>query len=187
MPPADDRGAPLRVAFVVPSLGDGGSSRFMLKIARGLADKGYTVDLIAINATGQYRRDGFGKVRLVELGVIGLKGLTVVNAVRGIEKYLRATRPHAVVSETTAVDILLMLASLLSRTRVRIIVSERNAIKASAMSASRTSRLYRALIPWLYPRADLIVAVSQGVGDELVRDFAIPPKKVKVVYNPVIS
>jgi glycosyltransferase involved in cell wall biosynthesis len=159
----------------------------MLKVASGLAEAGHAVDLIAINPTGHYRRDDFGKVRLIELGVIPLKGLTVLNAVRGLARYLRAVRPDAVISATTAVNIIVIFARLLSGASVKTIVSERNAIQASAITASRAGRLYRALIPWIYPKADVIVAVSQGVGDELVRDFAISPSKVKVVYNPVVS
>ncbi len=40
------------------------------------------------------------------------------------------------------------------------------------------------LVTILYNRADLIVAVSEGVKQELIQEFNIRPELVKVVYNP---
>lgn len=50
---------------------------------------------------------------------------------------------------------------------------------------SLLDRLAKFLIKVLYNRADLLIAVSEGVKQELIQDFNINPSKVKVVYNPV--
>lgn len=42
----------------------------------------------------------------------------------------------------------------------------------------------RQLITILYNRADLIIAVSEGVKQELIQEFNIRPDIVKVIYNP---
>jgi glycosyltransferase involved in cell wall biosynthesis len=46
-------------------------------------------------------------------------------------------------------------------------------------------------IPWLLGRfhkwADVIVAVSNGVADDLVRKTGIPRDRVDVIYNPIIT
>jgi glycosyltransferase involved in cell wall biosynthesis len=39
----------------------------------------------------------------------------------------------------------------------------------------------------LYPKADRIVAVSQGVADDLVSLLNLPHEKVTVIYNPVVT
>jgi glycosyltransferase involved in cell wall biosynthesis len=41
------------------------------------------------------------------------------------------------------------------------------------------------MIRRLYPSADSIIAVSQGVKDDLVCRFGLPPAKITVVYDPV--
>ena len=50
---------------------------------------------------------------------------------------------------------------------------------------SLLDRFAKYLIEMLYNRADLLIAVSEGVKQELIQDFNINPSKVKVVYNPV--
>jgi glycosyltransferase involved in cell wall biosynthesis len=44
-----------------------------------------------------------------------------------------------------------------------------------------------ALLPYLYRRADGIVAVSEGVAHHLVATFRVEPQRVRVIYNPAIS
>lgn len=43
------------------------------------------------------------------------------------------------------------------------------------------------LMRWVYPWADSVVAVSQGVADDLVRTLGIDATRVKVIYNPVVD
>lgn len=46
-----------------------------------------------------------------------------------------------------------------------------------------------ALVPWLaralYPWADRVVAVSEGVADDLAATARLPGARIDVVYNPV--
>jgi glycosyltransferase involved in cell wall biosynthesis len=39
----------------------------------------------------------------------------------------------------------------------------------------------------LYPKADRIVAVSQGVADDLISLLNLPHEKVTVIYNPIVT
>ncbi len=41
------------------------------------------------------------------------------------------------------------------------------------------------LIKKYYPKADMIVAVSQGVAEDLIKSFNIPKEKIQVIYNPI--
>lgn len=43
----------------------------------------------------------------------------------------------------------------------------------------------KALVRAAYPRATRIIAVSQGVGDDLVRNFGAAPGRIDVISNPV--
>jgi glycosyltransferase involved in cell wall biosynthesis len=40
---------------------------------------------------------------------------------------------------------------------------------------------------WSYPHADAVIAVSQGVADDLARAISIPRQHIDVVYNPVVT
>jgi len=40
---------------------------------------------------------------------------------------------------------------------------------------------------WTYPKADAIVAVSQGVADDLITTIRVARDRVMVIYNPVVT
>ncbi|MFH1279199.1 MAG: glycosyltransferase [Candidatus Eisenbacteria bacterium] len=46
-------------------------------------------------------------------------------------------------------------------------------------------RLHEALARFALRRADLVIAVAEGVKTDLVERFAVPAEKIRVVYNPV--
>jgi glycosyltransferase involved in cell wall biosynthesis len=48
-------------------------------------------------------------------------------------------------------------------------------------------RIMPQLVRWFYPWADCIVAVSQGVADDLRRFLKISDSRIQVIYNPVIT
>ena len=50
---------------------------------------------------------------------------------------------------------------------------------------SLKDRIAKVIVKNLYNKADLVIAVSEGVRDELIRDFKINPDKVKVLHNPI--
>jgi glycosyltransferase involved in cell wall biosynthesis len=37
----------------------------------------------------------------------------------------------------------------------------------------------------VYPKADLIIAVSKGIKNDLIQNFNLPEEKIKVIYNPI--
>lgn len=39
----------------------------------------------------------------------------------------------------------------------------------------------------LYPKADIIIAISYGVAKDLINNFNLPSDKIKVIYNPVVT
>lgn len=45
--------------------------------------------------------------------------------------------------------------------------------------------LYRIAMSFFYNRADLMVCASYGVKEDLVRNFGIDSRKVRVIYNPI--
>jgi glycosyltransferase involved in cell wall biosynthesis len=65
--------------------------------------------------------------------------------------------------------------------RHRAVLNERT--QASLSFRKGLKRINLLLIKWLYPRADLIVANSEGVRDNLLRMCRMPGEKIKVIHN----
>src|SRR4029078_7298664 len=59
-----------------------------------------------------------------------------------------------------------------------------------SQSRARERGLVRAsygMVRWLYPRADLVAAVSEGVRDDLSAIVGLPATRIAVLHNPVCS
>ena len=171
------------IALVTSSMEGGGAQRAVAKLAAGLVQQGHSVDLVLAHARGPYLDELPAAVRVVDLEVS-----RVATAVVPLARYLRRERPQVVFSVLDYVNVVSVAARALSRVDVRLVVSERNHL--SAVVANRTRRRTR-LMPWLvrwaYPRADAVVAVSQGVAEDLVNGFGIEPSRVHVMNNPVVT
>jgi glycosyltransferase involved in cell wall biosynthesis len=172
-----------RLAFFVPSMRGGGAERTTLKLARGVAERGYAVDLLLAQAEGPYLSELPDSVRLIDL-----KAARVLSSLPALARYLRHERPNAMLSVLNHANIVALWARRMSGAATRIVVSERNTLSYSAQHASnRRGRLAPRLIKRFYPWADGIVAVSKGVADDLAHSASIPRECIRVIYNPIVT
>jgi glycosyltransferase involved in cell wall biosynthesis len=172
-----------RIALVTSTMEGGGAQRAVAKLASGFVARGHEVDLVLGRASGPYLAELAPEVRVVDLGV-----RRFAEAVAPLTQYLRSTRPVAVFSALDYVNVVTVAARALSRVDVPLVVSERNTLSAAvAHTSSRRTKLMPTLIRWTYPRAEAVVAVSQGVADDLVALCGLAPETVHVLNNPVVT
>jgi glycosyltransferase involved in cell wall biosynthesis len=163
----------------------GGGERAMLNLASGLADHGYSVDLVLATAEGPYMDRVHPEVRVVDL-----RCSRVVAALPGLVSYMRRERPSAIVASQTHAAIVAVWARAVAGVAVPLILNEQTTLSPSA-AGHVARRLRDQLLPTLarhfYPRSDAITAVSQGVKDDLVRVVGVPEPLVRVIFNPVVT
>ena len=63
------------------------------------------------------------------------------------------------------------------------VISERS--NASAHLPNLRNLPARTLVRWTYPRADKVIAVSDGVADDLAQTFGVPRNKLISIANPI--
>jgi glycosyltransferase involved in cell wall biosynthesis len=176
-------GEPRTVAIFTAHLGDGGAERAMLKLARGLADRGIPIDLVLSRAHGDYLADVPDRVRVVDLGAG-----RVLACLPRLVGYLRRERPAAMLASLNYVNIVALWAKRLARVPTRLIVNEQNTLSLDAPhSVRRRHRMLPALAARFYPWADGIVAVSQGSADDLARTARLSPDRIEVIHNPIVT
>jgi len=174
---------PKRLAIFVPAMLGGGAERAMLNLARGIAERGYAMDLVLAQAEGPYLAEVPESVRVVDL-----KASRVLTSLPFLVRYLRCERPQALLSALGHANIIALWARRLASVPTRVVVSQRITLSRSAQHAlSRRGRLMPQLIRRFYPWADGIVAVSKGVGDDLARVAGLPRERIQVIYNPVVT
>ncbi|MDD3650136.1 glycosyltransferase [Immundisolibacter sp.] len=185
-----------RLAVFASSWPRGAIQRMMLNLTAEFAAAGHRVDLLA--PRGRPPAEGLPDgVRLVELaprladlpGVRRHKRWFVPLALPALAAYLRHERPAALLSGGEWPNVIALAAKRLAGGSTRVVVSEHIHVGASTAGAAQRKRrrLLPRLMARLYPRADAIVAVSEGVRQDLLSRFPLPPARVHTIYNPVIT
>lgn len=172
-----------RLALFLPSLHVGGAERVMLNLARGFAERGLTVDLVAAKAEGPYLSQVPEEVRIVDLGAS-----RILTSVPALVRYLRGERPAAMLSAIDHANIVALWARKLAAVPSRTVVSVHSTLSRATAGESQTrGRLVPRLAGWFYPWADAVVAVSQGVAEDLACSTGLPRERIKVIHNPVVT
>ena len=153
----------------------------MVTLANAFASRGLVVDLVLASAQGALLQNVSPAVRVVDL-----RSTRVATSLPGLVRYLRRERQQAMLSALNYANVIAIMARSLSRVRFRLVVSERSTLSLSKPSLFR-GRLMTWLMRWFYPRADKVLCVSQGVANDLAEEIGLPPEKMSVVYNPVVS
>lgn len=171
------------LAIFLPSLVGGGAERMMLNLARGMAEAGMAPDLVVANAEGPYRSLVPPGCRLIDLG-----SLRVLGALPGLVRYLRRRRPEALLAAMDHANMVALLARVLARVPTRICVSVRSNLSQEALHSPLVlGRLMPRLARIFYPRAEAVIAVSQGVADDLSALLGEGRARILVIPNPVVT
>lgn len=173
-----------RFAIFAPNMVGGGAERAALQLAAGLAGRGYPTDLVLAAATGP---------RMVEVAdsvnVVDLDARRVLSSIPALVRYLRETRPDAMVSVLDHANVVALWARRLAGHPKRLAVVEQNNLTSAAgHGKSRRDRLMPRVINLFYPWADAVVAVSAGVLDDLKNHAtSVQPDRFRVIYNPIVT
>jgi len=174
---------PLRISVFLQDLYGGGAEHVMLLLAAGMAQRGHVVDLVLVRRQGSFADDIPPNVRVVELGT-----RRTINSVLALARHLRQERPDALLTALVHVNVAALLAGLLAPGSTRVVVTEHNQISRNIPpNPSATLRLAYRLGPFLFPRAAQIIAVSDGVADDLARFAGLNRNRIDVARNPVVT
>jgi glycosyltransferase involved in cell wall biosynthesis len=175
------------LAIFLPSLAGGGAERMMLNLAAAALEIGVAVELICADGRGPYRRLVPAGCGLVDLGAARVSA-----ALTRLVDYLRRRRPAALLAAMDHANLVAIIARLLAGipgglpTRLGVSVRSQLSVEAQ-QAASLRGRLLPVLARWLYPRADVVSAVSRGVADDLVGLLGPGRARIEVVPNPVVT
>lgn len=176
------------LAFLLPSLRGGGAERVLIDLAIEAAGRGAAVDMVVVNQDEAVQTDLGPLVRLVDL-----ERSRVAFALPALVGYLRKSRPRALLSTLEHTNVLAVLAGRLARPgparrsegRTRVVVREANTVSEDL--AGPKGRFVRGAMRLAYRAADAVVAVSDGVARSLMSELGLDERRVRVIYNPVLT
>lgn len=166
--------------MVLQDLRAGGAERVSILLANELAARGVAVGMALFRRKGEFLGLVDPKVRIEEVGGRGW-GAAILPLVR----HIRRMRPSAILGAMVSANTASVVAGRLARTGARILLTEHNQVDKNA-AQFRGSKSYRA-IPWLYPLADGVICVSEGVRESLLRYSGLAPERAVVIHNPIVS
>ncbi|AFZ00160.1 glycosyltransferase [Calothrix sp. PCC 6303] len=170
-----------KIATFIPNLHGGGAEKIVINLLKGMLKTNVSLDLVLINADGPYLSQIPDKVR-----VINLAAGRSLKSILPLSNYLRKHKPDAIISHLSEANLATVLAKKISRTESKVILVEHNTLSASKSKLIR-ARFFTPLMRKLYPYADTIVGVSQGVSQDLECQLNLSKGKVRTIYNPIVD
>ena len=170
-----------KIALFVGSLEGGGAERAMLDIGRGLARRGFVVDLVLVRPVGPYMEDVPDSVRVVALNTRGL-----LATLPALMNYLRHRQPSLLLSTLTSCNVAALLARVQLRRCLPVIVRQASHYSMASAVLPYRGRVALAVERALWRFADAVVTNSYAVAADLKRIAPAISPRVRVIRNPVV-
>ena len=167
------------IAIIIPVLTNGGAERVASNLSLYLSKRKFNKYIILFDGERiEYPFDG----NLIDCKIKAVNHPIgkLVNLIRRILKLKKLKRQFHIHTSISLLDSA-NIANVFSKTKDKIILSVRNYKSKSSQGFYGT--LYDYIIKTFYNQADKLIAVSEGVKGDLVKNYAVNEDKIKVIYN----
>jgi glycosyltransferase involved in cell wall biosynthesis len=177
----------IKLMIVIHSLRGGGSERVLINLLKGLDRSVFSITLILYERVFDFPLPEDIEVKILDIhasrNILKLTTGFILKTIN-LARLIRQNKPDVLFSLISSTNVTLILAKLLSRIKCKLIVSEH-----THPSINLKNEIYggitKGFIKCLYPKADRIIAVSEGIKRDLIQNFHISEDKVTVIHNPV--
>lgn len=170
-----------RILFLLAHLDKGGMQRAVSNVSLALSDDFEQY----VGFFGTENPDFKYKATLHDFGLSGAGKIDFFGKLTNGWRRLRAIRAFVTQNK---IDVVVSFGesanvySIMSGHRAKTIISSRVALKESLAGANLYTLFYRVFVNFLYPRADMLVAVSEELGEQM-RRIVSNQDKVTVIPN----
>lgn len=184
-PPADrDEGESPLLSFFIPRLGQGGAEQVAINLVNGLSARGYNIELLLTRDDGSLNSQLSTDINVVTLPPSKSPVFGVAMNFPALVDYLRRKEPALLLSHLSRANVISIAACRLIDADTVVAVTHHDAFGTGTERGLKDWALGR-LVPLLYPSADRIIAVSEGVADSIVDRTKVKRENVSVLYNPI--
>ncbi|MDH4194356.1 MAG: glycosyltransferase [Nitrospirota bacterium] len=200
------------LAIFLPSLAGGGVARAMLYLSEAFADRNHRVDLILCQVSGPYLDSVSPKVKVIGLKgrakwlgrlhalsadfgslwsmllpiLLSSRPPKTIGYLPDLVDYLRREKPDTMFTAKTPANLTALWAGRLSGGTTRIVINEQTSLSPILKTSKKWRwRFLAPLLRHVYPWADEILTVSDGVAEDLSLLTGIHRDRITTIYNPV--
>lgn len=184
-PQTDSTGATHpHLAFFIPDLTLGGAEQVAVNLVNGLADRGYDIELIVSRFEGKLKSRLTSEVDVIQLAPSRTPVFGIGLHLPALVSYLRREKPVALFSHLSHASVVCLAADRLVELDTLVVPIEHRSFGTAPNSTLKSWAVHE-LVPHLYPAADRIIAVSEGVADSIVARMSVDREDVSVLHNPI--
>ncbi|MBK1649470.1 glycosyl transferase [Rhabdochromatium marinum] len=155
----------------------------LVNLLLALDARGLAIDLLLLRADCAYLAELPPSIRQHRLA-----GRHSQLAIPALARYLRRERPAALLVAKDRAGRSAVLARALAGVQTPIALRLGTHLSTAMAGRSAPERWLRyRLIRWLYPHIETIIAVSNGVAEDVQAVAQVPAERIHVVRNPVIT
>lgn len=174
----------MRIALILSSLNGGGSERLHLELAKEFLSSNIEVDFILLNS--EEGRTGLHSLLPKKCKVISLDQPRIRSAIFPLREVFNKTSYDLVMIAQWPLTIISLLALIFSSSHAKIIFTEHTNLSASRKEELRIPLMFLKMsINIFYQFSDRIIAVSQGIKNDLHALGVRNKNSISVIYNPV--
>ncbi|UJL45915.1 glycosyltransferase [Virgibacillus sp. NKC19-16] len=163
------------VLFFIYQMGAGGAARTLLNIINNLDRTKFTPILVTLNYNGSYEEYIKSDVTFIKLETKRLR-----SAIFPLAKVIREEKADIVFSTIPNYNTIAILANLFAFTGAKNIVRE-----AAFLGGSPKENIKLLAYGMLYKLSSKVIALSEGVKENIIKQYKVKSEKIKVIYNPV--
>lgn len=179
----------MKIGILVYSLAGGGAERVVSYLLSHFKSMGIDVHLILMNDNIKYPVPEDVKIHFIEKSSSKESGLKKLLKIPMLAlRYSRLSKKIGLdisFSLLTRPNYINIISGFFNKRLDKLIISERAFPSLQYGYRGLSSKINRFLITTLYPKPDLIICNSRGNKQDLVDNFGIPEKIVKVINNPI--
>jgi N-acetylgalactosamine-N,N'-diacetylbacillosaminyl-diphospho-undecaprenol 4-alpha-N-acetylgalactosaminyltransferase len=177
--PAATESRTRQVMFIINSLAGGGAERVMCTLLRAsqAEQREFRIVLLLLDRQAMTYEVPPG-IQILQLDC----RQSLIRSIWSVFHALRRMRPDVTVSFLTRANIANAVAA--SLLRIPALISER-VNTTSHLGGGLGGAVVRWIVRMTYPRARKVIAVSQGVADDVRANFGVPGARMSVIPNPI--
>jgi glycosyltransferase involved in cell wall biosynthesis len=163
----------------MPNLDGGGAERVIVNIIKQLEKDKYEIYLVLVKAKGDY-------IDLIpkNVKIIDLKSKRILYSLFKLRNVIKDINPEILFSSLFDTNILLYLASFGLLKKKKLIMRSPNSPKL-VIENNSLSKLKRFLLEKAYQKANLIIAQTPEMKEEINKFHSIKKEKIEVFLNPL--
>jgi len=185
-----------KILFFIPSMMGGGAERVFSLIINHLDREKFSPILAVVKKEGVFLNSLPDDIKIIEVEAKLMKFIShlihsvfkvkmdVYFSIFTIPKVIKQIKPNVIFSTLPHLNIVIASVKFFTSKNISYIPRE-TSVPSVVNKNVRCAKLFDILYRTFYPKFDIIVCPSVHVKNDLMLNFKIPTKKLKVIHNPI--